>query len=136
MPGFLDPNISYSNQGIIQGAATGRFTNDIGEPVQRAYILIKGTNTGVSTDANGFFKIQNFGINSTMIVSAIGYHSKAVWLTPGYFSITLKESTQALEDVVVTGYGLQGKVAGEEVDESPGSLQEKKKSIQTVTVAT
>ena len=137
MLGFFDPTISYNNQGIIQGAATGRVTNDKGEPIPGATISINGTRTSVLTDVNGFFKIQNFGMNSSMLVSAIGYNSKQVLLTPGYFTITLKESTQALAEVVVTGYGSERRTGGVDALESPLAMRrEMTGSIQTVTVAT
>lgn len=136
MLGFFDPASSFNNWIFMQGAATGRVTNDKAEPIPGASIIIKGTNTGVSTDVNGFFRIQNFEINSTFVVSAVGYYSKEVSLHPGYSTIMLKENSQSLTEVVVTVYGLQGKAAGVEVDENYRSLKETKKSVQTVVVAT
>lgn len=124
--GFFDPSISYNNQGIIPGAAMGRVTDEKGEPLAGATVLIKGTRNAVSTDANGFFKIQNFANNSSIVVSSVGYISKEVAIRPGYYTIALKISSQELSEVVVTGYGIQGQAAGLLVDEDYKQLKEKK----------
>lgn len=139
MLGFFDPSISYTNQGLIQSAATGRVTDDKGEPIVGATITVKGTRNAVATDANGFFKIQNFAANGSVVVSSIGYISKEAAIKPGYFTISLSPASQNLSEVVVTGYGskrddLVGRVAGLEIDNSRNKA--KKESIQTVTVAT
>jgi len=134
MLGFFDPTISYNKQGLIPGAATGRITDEKGEPIANASIIIKGTSTGVTTDANGFFKLQNFQTNSSIIVSSIGYISKEVAIKPGYFTISLSPANNELSEVVVTGYSLQSNVAGVEANDN--RYKAKKESIQTVTVAT
>jgi len=134
MLGFFDPSISYNKQGLIPGAATGRITDEKGEPIANASIIIKGTSTGVTTDANGFFKLQNFQTNSSIIVSSIGYISKEVAIKPGYFTISLSPANNELSEVVVTGYSLQSNVAG--VEANNNRYKAKKESIQTVTVAT
>jgi len=134
MLGFFDPSISYNKQGLIPGAATGRITDEKGEPIANASIIIKGTSTGVTTDANGFFKLQNFQTNSSIIVSSIGYISKEVAIKPGYFTISLSPANNELSEVVVTGYSLQSNVAG--VEAIDNRYKAKKESIQTVTVAT
>jgi hypothetical protein len=136
MLGFYDPSVSFQSQGIMQGAATGRITDEKGEPIVGATIMIKGTKIGVATDANGFFKIQNFANNSCLVVSAVGFESKEVTVKPGYFTIALKESSNALNEVVVVGYGsLRGRADGL-VSSDDKLLKEKKQSLQTVTVAT
>ncbi|MEP7377914.1 MAG: mucoidy inhibitor MuiA family protein [Chitinophagaceae bacterium] len=136
MPGFYDPSVSFRSQGVIQGAATGRITDEKDEPIANVSVNVKGTSNGTITDANGFFKIQNFASNSSIIVSGVGFESKQVAIKPGYFTIILKQSSQALTEVVVTGYGaLQGTAAGVEISDNK-FLKDKKQSIQTVTVAT
>ena len=127
MLGFFDPSISYNKQGLIPGAATGRITDEKGEPIANASIIIKGTSTGVTTDANGFFKLQNFQTNSSIIVSSIGYISKEVAIKPGYFTISLSPANNELSEVVVTGYSLQSNVAG--VEANNNRYKAKKESI-------
>lgn len=137
MLGFYDPSVSFQTQGIMQGAATGRITDEKGEPIVGATVMIKGTKIGVATDVNGFFKIQNFANNSSLVVTAVGFESREVAVKPGYFSIALKKSSNALNEVVVVGYGsLRGRADGLEVSSDDKLLKEKKQSLQTVTVAT
>lgn len=133
MLGYYDPNNSFRNQNT-QGMTTGRITNEKGEPVGFASINIKNTNIGTTTDANGFFKINNF-TNNNLVVSALGYESKEFAGKPGYFTIVMKESSNKLEEVVVMGYGtmLQGSVSGINVNKTAKLKEEK---IQPVTIAT
>jgi hypothetical protein len=137
MLSFYDPSVSFRNQAVLKGTASGRITDEKGEPIGGATVMIKGTNNGTVTDGNGFFKVQNFGSNSSIIASSVGFEAKEVNIKPGYFTIILKQNTANLSEVVVTAYGtLKGRVAGSTVGISEESLKEDKKSIQTVTVAT
>ena len=137
MLSFYDPSVSFRNQGVLQGTATGRITDEKGEPIGGATVMVKGTNNGTVTDGNGFFKIQNFGSNSSIIVSSVGFEAKEVNIKPGYFTIILKQNTANLSEVVVAAYGtLKGRLAGSTVGISQENLKEDKRSIQTVTIAT
>lgn len=81
-----------------------------GEPVIGANVLVKGTTNGTSTDFDGKF-ILNAPQNATLEVSYIGYVRLEVKAVAGSsMTIRLKEDTQALEEVVVVGYGTQKKV--------------------------
>ncbi|HEU5054791.1 MAG TPA: mucoidy inhibitor MuiA family protein [Hanamia sp.] len=135
--GFYDPSVSYKNQGI-QGIATGRVTNENGEPIPGASIIIKGSKMGVSSDQNGFFKLEKFAANSIIEVMVVGYESKEVNLRPGYFTIALKEASTQLNEVVVTGYGVEkdltGSVAGVMVNTN--QKRERKEAMKTITVST
>jgi hypothetical protein len=135
--GFYDPTVSFRNQGTL-GLATGRVTNDEGEPIPGATVLIEGSNLGTATDKNGFFRLENFSPNSVLQVSSVGFESKEVPLQPGYFTISLQPARQALQEVVVLGYGsskaLRGKTSGVEVNDETRSKN--KQSMKPVTVAT
>jgi hypothetical protein len=135
--GFYDPTVSFRNQGTL-GLATGRVTNDEGEPIPGATVLIEGSNCGTATDKNGFFRLENFSPNSVLQVSSVGFESKEVPLQPGYFTISLQPARQALQEVVVLGYGsskaLRGKTSGVEVNDETRSKN--KQSMKPVTVAT
>jgi Domain of unknown function (DUF4139)/N-terminal domain of unknown function (DUF4140) len=131
MLSFYDPSVSFRSQGVQQGTATGRITDEKGEPIAGATVMIKGTRNAVSTDANGFFKLQNFANNSSIVVSAVGYQPREVALKPGYFTIALKQAVNQLSEVVVVGYGTERDKIAEDTKK-----EMKKESIQTVTVAT
>ncbi|MCF0179752.1 MAG: SusC/RagA family TonB-linked outer membrane protein, partial [Bacteroidales bacterium] len=123
-----------------------------GEPIIGASVLVKGTTTGTITDIDGNFEIPNVKSGSTIVVSYIGYESVEVPFTGAPLNVTLKESTAALDEVVVTALGikrdkkalgysmtelksdelnanlinpvqaLQGKVAGVEISASDGGM--------------
>ncbi|MGN6343072.1 MAG: mucoidy inhibitor MuiA family protein [Ginsengibacter sp.] len=134
---FFDPSVSFRNQGT-RGLATGRVTNDKGEPIPGATVLIRGTNSGTGTDNNGFFRLENVSSNSVIHVSMVGYESKEVRSQPGYFTIALEPTQQALQEVVVMGYGtakaLEGRAAG--VVANNENQKKNKGAIKPVTVAT
>ena len=70
----------------------------------------KGTANGTITDIDGKFTLEVSG-NATLQVSYIGYNTqKLSVLGKTDFSIKLIEDTQALDEVVVVGYGTQKKV--------------------------
>ena len=85
---------------------TGRVLDAAGEPIIGASILVKGTTTGAVTDLDGNFVIMDAPQKSQLVVSYIGYESQTIALNgKSNIQVTLKEDNQALEDVVVIGYG-------------------------------
>lgn len=84
---------------------TGVIIDVAGEPVIGANIVEKGTTNGVVTDADGRFVLQ-IGDNAVLQVTYIGYNSQEIPVrNQRNFTITLTEDLQALEEVVVIGYG-------------------------------
>lgn len=90
---------------------TGVVVDDTGEPVIGANVIVKGTTNGTITDFNGEFSIDA-PENAILRVSYIGYIEREVNTgNRREISIVLNEDTQALEEVVVVGYGVQKKVS-------------------------
>jgi len=78
-------------------------------PVVGASIRIKGTTTGAVTDVNGEFTLS-LSPGNTLVVSYIGYQTTEVQVgTDASIRITLQAGNNALNEVVVTGYGSQRK---------------------------
>jgi TonB-linked SusC/RagA family outer membrane protein len=86
---------------------TGRVTSATdGSPVPGVSILVKGTSTGTSTDADGQFSLAATE-NSTLVVSFIGFKTKEVIVgTQTSINITLDEDVTELSEVVVTALGI------------------------------
>ncbi|WP_460638218.1 SusC/RagA family TonB-linked outer membrane protein [Larkinella harenae] len=83
---------------------TGKVTGADG-PVPGANVVIKGTTTGTSTDANGEYTLSIRGANPTLVISAIGFKSKEVAVgNRSAVDISLEDDVTALSEVVVTGY--------------------------------
>jgi TonB-linked SusC/RagA family outer membrane protein len=88
---------------------TGRVTNADG-PVPGANVVLKGTTTGVATDAEGNFALNIRGTNPVLVVSAIGSKSQEVAVgNQTTLSIVLQDDATALQEVVVTGYTTDNK---------------------------
>lgn len=83
---------------------TGVISDNMG-PIPGATIVVKGTQTGTSTDLNGKFSISA-APNAQLIISSMGYRTETIDVKgPKYKEITLFEVTQNLDEVVVVGYG-------------------------------
>lgn len=104
---------------------SGRILDSSGQPVPGASIIEKGTTNGVNTDIDGKFTIS-VKSGSSLEVSCIGYETVSVAASEN-LSVTLKEDTQFLDEVVVVGFGTQkkvnmtGSVAAVDVDKAFGS---------------
>lgn len=86
---------------------TGIVIDPNGEPVIGANIIQKNSTNGVITDVDGKFNI-NIPEGSILQVSYIGYISKEIKVgKETQMKIVLDEDTQALDEVVVVGYGTQ-----------------------------
>lgn len=81
-----------------------------GEPVIGANVSVKGTTIGTITDIDGLFMLE-VPKDAVILVSYIGYISQEVKVgNKTRLDILLKEDSQALDEVVVVGYGTQKKV--------------------------
>ena len=88
----------------------GKVIDQNGNPVIGANVLVKGTTNGSITDLDGNFSL-NVEKGATLAISYIGYKDTTIKITSAKaLTITLKEDSEALEEVVVVGYGTQKKV--------------------------
>ena len=79
-------------------------------PVAGANVVEKGTTNGTITDMDGKFTL-NVSPNAVLVVSFIGYTEQQITVgNQTSFKIQMKEDSQALDEVVVVGYGTQKKV--------------------------
>ena len=87
----------------------GKVTDIDGNPVSFASIRIKGTNTGVSADANGAFSLKVNSENDVLIVDAASFKTTEVPVaTRRQFSIVMEKRGSELKEVVVTSaYGIK-----------------------------
>ena len=94
----------------LEWLITGKVISAAGEPLPGVTVVLKGTTVGTSTDGDGTFSLQVPETSGTLSFSFIGTLTKEVPFTgPGEINVTLEDDTQALEEVVVIGYGTQSK---------------------------
>ena len=87
-----------------QKAISGRVTDAKGVPMPGASVVIKQTNTGTVTDAEGKFKLSA-PASSTIIITASGFKSQSFSAQSfqNEAEIKLEEDFAKLDEVVVTG---------------------------------
>jgi len=104
-----------------QRTITGSVKGESNEGLPGVTVLVKGTNNGTATDAEGNYSLNLTGDNSTLVVSFIGYETQEVAINNRTtVNITLKPDAKALEEVVVIGYGTQRR---EDVTSSVASVK-------------
>jgi iron complex outermembrane receptor protein len=83
--------------------------SDANGPLPGASVVVKGTTTGTQTDFDGNYSINADG-DATLVFSYIGFKTTEIAIGgQTTINVTLEEDAQALEEVVVTGYGSQQK---------------------------
>ena len=120
---------SLTNENITVQQQKKRITGTIvdvnGEPVIGANIIETGTTNGTVTDIDGRFSLS-VEENATLKITYIGYLEQNINTTgKNSLEITLLEDTQALEEVVVIGYGtvrkkdLSGAISNVKFNDTP-----------------
>ena len=90
---------------------TGTIKDENGEAVIGANVSVKGTTTGTITDIDGNFSLEAQQ-GATLLISYIGYETQEITVgSQSVYSIRLSEDSQALDEVVVIGYGTQNRQA-------------------------
>lgn len=75
-------------------------------PIPGVNILVQGTNRGTMTDFDGEFSIEVSGGDAVLVISAVGFLDREISVgDEENFNIVMEEDVQALEEVVVIGYG-------------------------------
>ncbi|MCF6298045.1 MAG: TonB-dependent receptor [Flavobacteriaceae bacterium] len=96
---FLLP-LLMSAQEIIKG----NIKDATGTELPGVSILIKGTTNGTATDFDGNFEIMVDDANTILVFSYVGYETVELATTES-MQVTLQESVENLEEVILIGYG-------------------------------
>jgi TonB-linked SusC/RagA family outer membrane protein len=108
MPASAAPVASLANPAGVLVAFKGRVVDAKGNPLPGVTVLIKGTKTGTSTDANGVYNFNLPTGKETLIFSFVGYKTQEIAVNGrSTVDVSLEEDAAALDDVVVVGYGTQ-----------------------------
>lgn len=87
----------------------GKVSSDKGEPLVGASVVVKGTTTGAITDLDGNYELKITKEAKTLVFSFVGFDTKEVAINgQSVIDIALSEGN-ALNEVVVVGYGTQKK---------------------------
>ncbi|WP_231389886.1 SusC/RagA family TonB-linked outer membrane protein [Sphingobacterium pedocola] len=91
---------------FFQQTVTGRVTSSTGAVSGVTVTIKENSSVSTSTDDQGNFSIQASN-GQTLIFTAIGFTTLEEIVTGNVLSVVLDESDQALEEIVVVGYGTQ-----------------------------
>jgi TonB-linked SusC/RagA family outer membrane protein len=93
-----------------QVPVTGRILDSGGLPMPGVNVVEKGTTNGAVTDLDGNYSIVVSSPEATLVFSSVGYLSEEVIVgSQSTIDLTLVESIEALEEVIVVGYGTMKK---------------------------
>ena len=87
------------------GKCTGVVKDASGMTIIGASVVVKGTAHGTVTDLDGRFTLDGVKSGDVIQVSYVGYKDQDVTWNGQPLNVVLKEDTQALDEVVVIGYG-------------------------------
>ena len=88
---------------LAQTQVRGTIVDIENEPVIGATVQIKGTSQGTITDYDGNFSLSA-PTNGTLVISYVGMVTQEVPVSP-VVNVTLKDDSELLDEVIVTGYG-------------------------------
>lgn len=127
----LSMSIQQQKGNTIQGIVV----DQNGEPVIGASVRVKGSKNGTVTDIDGKFTLTN--ANGNVEISYIGYKTQTLKNPKGgNLKITLSEDNNALQDVVVVGYGQQKKASlTSAITQIKGEEVFKDRSVSSTAVA-
>ncbi|WP_020529932.1 SusC/RagA family TonB-linked outer membrane protein [Flexithrix dorotheae] len=99
----IEEIILDQNQQKVTGTVTSA---EDGEPLPGVSILIKGTQSGTTTDFNGNYALEVPDGEDVLVFSFIGFQSKEIFVNnQSIINIALDPDLEQLEEVVVIGYG-------------------------------
>lgn len=114
----------------VANIVKGKITDENGQPLAGASILVKGTTTGVKTESDGSFSLD-VKPDATLVISFVGYETREIKIeNQALLTIRLKPAVVVIEQAVVVGYGTQRRkdltgtistVKGESVAKQPGT---------------
>ena len=135
-PTLTEINEKYSRANLMAGGdeqnvfrISGKVTDDEGETLVGASVLLKGTSVGTTTDVSGNYTFEVPTGEGVLVFSYIGYTTQEVAINNRQvINVSLAPDVQALQEVQIIGYGTQAKaevtsaiasVSAEEIKDMP-----------------
>ncbi len=92
--------------GLAKAQTVSGTVSDANGPLPGASVLVKGTTNGTQTDFDGNYTLSDIGSSAVLVISYIGYSTQEIPVNgQSTINVTLQEDAQALDEVVIIGYG-------------------------------
>ncbi|BAV08867.1 outer membrane protein, nutrient binding [Filimonas lacunae] len=128
--------LAQSDSAAVKKTITGKITDPEGKPLEGATVQVKGTSMMVASKAGGEFTLSNVPSDAVLIVTAVGFEAlEAAVNGQSTVNVSVKTKTNALEDVVVVGYGTRKKTDVTGAVASLGAEEIKKRPVQNALQA-
>ncbi len=124
----LTASVAFAQNITVTGTVTDAST---GEAVPFAAVQVKGTMTGVSSNADGVYEISAPS-GEVLVFSSVGYETQEAGVTGSTVNVALIPDTEALDETIVVAYGVQKKSSF--VGSATQLSGEKLESMQTSNV--
>ncbi len=117
---------------------TGQITDENGEALPGASIVVQGTTEGTTTDMDGNYSliVPN---DATISISFVGYTTQEIVVgARTVIDIQMEPDSEQLEEIIVVGYGtaklkdITGSVVQLDLEESPASLSPNSNALQAL----
>ena len=101
----LCSSFAYSQTFLVEGTVKSSVDN---MPLPGVNVVVKNTSNGTVTDFDGNFSISNIPSNSVLVFTYLGFQTQEL---PAAFnmSVAMMEDSEALDEVVLIGYGSKNK---------------------------
>lgn len=103
---LLSPFMMQSQTLTIKGVVKDATSGDVLPGVS---VSLKGTAIGTQTDFDGKYTLTNIKEGATLVFNYLGYKTKEVPASRSVLNISLNQTTESLDEIVVIGYGTQSK---------------------------
>ena len=95
---------------LAQKTITGKVTDDKGNPIPNASVIVKGTTSGTVTKADGTYSITLPANAKAIIISSVDMATREINVGgQNVIDVSLQTTDRSLQEVVVVGYGTQRK---------------------------
>ena len=91
---------------FAQQTVSGKITDNVtSSPLLGVNVVVKGTTNGSISDFDGMYEIRNVNMGDILVFTSVGFNSRELKVTSSTLDVEMVESTEALDEVVVIGYG-------------------------------
>ncbi|HEY9048082.1 MAG TPA: TonB family protein [Ohtaekwangia sp.] len=101
----LSETRKFANANTNVQVIRGQVTSEDGVGLPGVNVIIKGSNTGTVTDAEGYYQVSTTESSKELVFSFIGMQSKEAEATSDVLDVQLENDVSQLSEVVVVGYG-------------------------------